>query len=66
MLQEMGIFVRILGSAGEFLTGPTVDSCDETKLGFDKLLKAPHYQKDWSEFRKRRRKKIIKVLVGVS
>lgn len=53
----MGIFMRMLGSNGEFLSGPTVDSCDETKLGFDKLLKTPHYQKDWREFRKRGRKK---------
>lgn len=32
MLHEMGIFMRMLGSTGEFLSGPTVDSCDETAL----------------------------------
>lgn len=57
----MVFFMRILGFAGEFLTGsnasPAIASGDETELGFYKQLKAPRYEKDQSEIRKMGRKK---------
>ena len=61
MLHEMVFFMRVFGFAVEFLTSsnasPAIASWDETKLGFYKQLKAPRYEKDWSEIRKMGRKK---------